>query len=157
MNDTPRTEPNAAELPQARRAFGIPFWLTALAIVGAGLVALGCTSNPGFPEPYADGEVLRSGLSIPPGQTFLLGGGQPAGFIVQAYNHGGVAVELSADPNEPETVSATIFPESQNEATFAPGQTALLTNLSDDTTARLKVTITSLKRGQTLGMRYVDR
>ncbi|CAN0457795.1 unnamed protein product, partial [Ectocarpus fasciculatus] len=81
--------------------------------------------------PYAQGEVLRSGLTIPAGQTFLLGGGQPAGFIVQAYNEGGVAVELIGDPTDSSSTSKTIFPGSQSEATFGSEQTARLTNTSD--------------------------
>lgn len=144
--------------PTARgRGARVPFWLTATGLLVVGLVVLGCTSPKGFPEPFAEGEVLRSDLSIPPGQTFLLGGGQPAGFIVQAYNDGGVPVSLTGDPATDDARETTIYPDNLSEAAFTPGQTALLTNESDDQTARLKVTITSLQPGQTLGMRYVDR
>ncbi|MEM1446948.1 MAG: hypothetical protein AAGF84_12895 [Planctomycetota bacterium] len=157
MNATPPTEVQADDTQNERRAFRTPFWVTAVTLMTAGFIALGCTSNDGFPVPYAKGEVLRSGLSIPPGQTFLLGGGQPGEFIVQAYNEGDVAVEISADPEDNRFKASTAYPESMIEATFKPGQTALLTNTSDETTAKLKVTITSLERGQQLGMRYIDR
>ncbi|MEM8782987.1 MAG: hypothetical protein AAGE65_09055 [Planctomycetota bacterium] len=144
--------PTHAQGLKSRR---LPFWTGVAAILTVGLVVLGCTSGGGFPKPYADGEVLRSGLSIPPGETFVLGGGQPAGFIVQAFNHGDVPVELAVGPIPSPTDRGRIYPGSQSESAFEAGEVALLTNVSDRSTARLKVTITSLQPGQQLGMRYI--
>ncbi|MEM7576897.1 MAG: hypothetical protein AAF328_05410 [Planctomycetota bacterium] len=157
MNHTPPYAIPAQTHCSARRAFGAPFWVTVLAILTTGFVTLGCTTGGNFPEPYVEGEVLRSGLSIPPGQTFVLGGGQPAGFMVQVYNEGTVPVILTGEPVGAQAKTLTVDPKSQAEANFEPGQTALMTNTSGDQSAKLNVTITSLQPGQTLGMRYVDR
>ncbi len=110
----------------------------------------GGVSDGGFPEPYAEGEVTRSNLSIPPGETVVIGGDHQGGLIVQARNTGPAVVTITS---KGDTVGARkVHPRDFNEATYAPGQAALLVNNSEKRTARLKVTITA-PPAQTLAMR----
>lgn len=97
---------------------------------------------------------INSNLQIEAGETFELGGGQAGSFTVTGRNTGPVAVEVlgKAEGAEAGMMRATVAPGASLEATFAPGEMALLRNTSASKTARLKLTIT----GDTsaLGMSY---
>lgn len=98
---------------------------------------------------------ITSGLQIEAGQTFELGGGQEGGFSVTGRNTGPVAVVvLGRLPGAQPAVRGTVAPGEAVEASFGPGETALLRNTSAQKTARLKLRIT----GDTasLGMTYSD-
>ena len=105
---------------------------------------------------------IRSGLNIPPGEAFLLGGEQRGAFTVTAENVGSVPVSIGPE-SEPRRLDAaagpdvhvTIEPGERGSMRFERGQAALFTNLGSKT-ARLRAVIRS---DTPLGMGYlkVDR
>ncbi|MEZ6191618.1 MAG: hypothetical protein R3C45_10055 [Phycisphaerales bacterium] len=134
----------------------IPCWRTTLSLTAL-LWLSACASRNDFPPaPRVGGQTLRSGLSIPPGETFILGGDQPHGFTVRANNIGPSGVEISADPNNDGSTPTILQPGANAEAKFEQGATARLRNLSDQRTAKLNVTIWS-PNNQNLGMRYTEK
>lgn len=121
--------------------------LTWLLLVGA--VACGWHHKP-FPEPLGEGEIGRSNLTIPAGQTFELGGGHEGGLRVRVANVGRAEVDVIDAVGEAVRVSRgeTV------DAIYGPGKKASLRNLSDRE-ARLKVVFTK-DTEQHVGMRYVE-
>lgn len=96
---------------------------------------------------------ITSGLQIEPGQTFELGGGQEGGFMVTGKNNGPVAVVVLGKAEGKAPVErGTVAPGGTVDATFGPGEMALLRNTSRQKTARLKLKITG--DTSSLGMTY---
>lgn len=97
---------------------------------------------------------INSQLQIEAGQTFELGGGQKGGFVVTGKNTGRVAVVVYGlkQGGRVPVERGTVAPGGAVNATFGPGEQALLRNTSSMETARLKLTI----NGDTsaLGMTY---
>lgn len=94
-----------------------------------------------------------SNLQIEPGQTFELGGGQEGGFAVRGTNSGPVAVVvLGKREGAAAVVRGTVAPEGTVNASFGPGEAALLRNTSGRETARLKLKISG--DTSSLGMTY---
>ncbi len=90
----------------------------------------------------AQAGVINSGLQIDPGQTFELGGGQEGSFTVTGRNTGPVAVVVLAQaPGAQPVARGTVGPGGNVDATFGPGEMALLRNTSAKETARLKLKI----------------
>ena len=81
---------------------------------------------------------FRSGLSIPAGETFNLGGGQDGSYIARIVNVDRVPVEIMTDAT---TVLVTIEPGEQLQYEFEPKTRALFRNNSASTVARLDVRI----------------
>ncbi|MCX9146826.1 hypothetical protein [Erythrobacter sp. WG] len=103
----------------------------------------------------AGADVLNSGLEIEPGQFFELGGGQKGGFTVTGRNTGpsAVVVYVMADGPDANLVErGTVAPGASVDATFGPGDMAVLRNTSTMETARLKLKIAG--DISTLGMTY---
>jgi len=102
----------------------------------------------------AEAGTITSGLQIEAGQTFELGGGQKGGFTVTGRNTGRVAVVVYglAEGARAPVERGTVIPGGKVDATFGPGEQALLRNTSSMETARLKLTITG--DTSSLGMSY---
>lgn len=110
---------------------------------------------------------LTSGLGIPAGEQFHLGGGQDGGYRVSLENKGPVAVIVRVVPGKTmlaggERGSATgapldmltINPGDEGVYRFEPGEQLLLTNTSDTRNASLRVRV----RGDTnLAMFYTPK
>lgn len=96
---------------------------------------------------------INSNLTIDPGKTFVLGGGQSGAFTVSGENTGNVAVIVLARDDEGDTELATIAPGESFKQPFARSEGALLRNTSANTRARVKLRVT----GDTgdLAMRYI--
>ncbi|HEX9952992.1 MAG TPA: hypothetical protein VGB53_14570 [Rubricoccaceae bacterium] len=102
--------------------------------------------------PSAGCQSIRSDLSVPARETFVLGG-DAGSFRVSVTNTGPVAVTLverAADGTE--TPRGRLAPRARAEAVFAAGSAALVVNASGRE-ARLEARITGQTEG--LGMRYV--
>lgn len=96
---------------------------------------------------------INSNLQIEPAQTFELGGGQERGFVVTGRNTGPVAVVVFAQaPGAKPVQRGTVAPGGAVQATFGPGEMALLRNTSAKQTARLKLKISG--DTSSLGMTY---
>ena len=94
---------------------------------------------------------LTSGLSVPPGETFRLGGGQRGGFTAAATNKGRVAAELFVLRDGERLEIATLQPSERGAFRFEAGDALLVRNGDRDTTAQLRVEV----RGDTnLSMVY---
>lgn len=119
-----------------------------LALLGG---TLGCHwHDKPFPEALGDGSVGRSNLTIPPQQTFELGGGHAGALRVRLANVGPATVEvLSADGGV-----VSVARGDTADADFGPGEKARLRNPTNQR-ARLKVVYTQDPE-DTLPMRYVD-
>jgi len=103
--------------------------------------------------PAAQAGEITSGLQIEAGQTFELGGGQEGGFTVTGKNNGPVAVVVLGQAEGKAAVErGTVAPGGTVDATFGPGEMALLRNTSRQKTARLKLKITG--DTSSLGMTY---
>lgn len=101
----------------------------------------------------AEAGTLNSNLQIEAGQTFELGGGQPAGFTVTGTNTGPVAVVvLGQREGKAAEVRGTVAPGGKVDAQFAAGEMALLRNTSGSRMARLKLKVTG--DTSSLGMTY---
>jgi hypothetical protein len=104
----------------------------------------------------AIGGTINSNLTIEPGKTFELGGGQKGGFTVAGRNSGSVAVEVlgriegAAMP----VTRGIVAPGGELNARFAAGEMALLRNTSASRSAKLKLKISGDTAG--LGMSYSD-
>ncbi|WP_298173217.1 hypothetical protein [Novosphingobium sp.] len=98
----------------------------------------------------------HSELTVPPAETFLLGGEQQAEMVVSGRNTGqtGVVILAKTGPAEdaPETVIATVAPGGQFRHAYAPGEIALIRNQSPSETARLSVDFTG--NASSLSMSY---
>jgi hypothetical protein len=95
---------------------------------------------------------LNSDLRIEAGQTFLLGGGQPAGFTVTGRNTGPVAVVVLAKGEAATVIKGRIEPGASVDAAFGAGEQALLRNTSDSRMARMKLVVSG--DTSSLGMTY---
>lgn len=96
---------------------------------------------------------INSNLQIEPGQTFELGGGQEGGFTVTGRNSGPVAVVvLGQAPGAKAVERGIVAPGGDVDATFGPGEMALLRNTSARETAQLKLKISG--DTSSLGMTY---
>ncbi|MFO6447651.1 hypothetical protein ACLBKU_10950 [Erythrobacter sp. NE805] len=102
----------------------------------------------------AAADVLNSNLQIDPGQTFELGGGQKGGFTVTGRNVGPVAVVVYglAEGATAPVIRGTVAPGGAVDATFGPGEQALLRNTSTMEMARLKLKVSG--DISALGMTY---
>ena len=98
---------------------------------------------------------INSNLQIDPGQTFELGGGQEGGFVVTGKNSGPVAVVVLGQREGATAVErGTVAPGGAVNATFGPGEMALLRNTSAREMATLKLKISG--DTSSLGMGYKD-
>jgi len=93
-----------------------------------------------------------SGTLIPPGQTFLLGGGQDGAFKVNACNTGTVAVDILRQSKDVTSLITTLTPGNCVDQAFAFGEMAKLRNTSKSNQASLKIKIN--RALNSLGMRY---
>ena len=98
------------------------------------------------------GRTLTSTTSIPPADTFELGGGQVGDFRVEGRNSGPVSVEVLAVTGDSTTSLGTFAPGAAIDHTFSNGQLAKFRNTSATEQAEVKVLITG-NTGQ-LGMKY---
>ena len=96
---------------------------------------------------------VNSNLTVQPGQTFLLGGNQPAGFSVAGTNSGSVPVVILTRGQGGDTPVATVAPGGTFEGDFGAGETALVRNTSDEAEAKVSLTVTGYT--EDLGMRSV--
>ncbi len=96
-----------------------------------------------------------SGLQIPPGQTFLLGGEQVLPLKVYACNRGDTAIDIKAKIGQEERLIAQVKPSECARHTFATGETVALTNLSDSQTGRMRVEFDAPVTS--LSMRYIGK
>ena len=96
-------------------------------------------------------DTIRSGLRIPAGEQFILGGGQKGGYFVTAENIGKADVTIYAREKDGKVTKIVDVPVgSTAKHQFKPGQACVLVNKTKEK-ASLKVTAT----GDTnLGMRY---
>jgi len=102
--------------------------------------------------PVAAG-TINSNLQIEAGQTFELGGGQEGGFTVTGRNTGPVAVVVLAQlPGAKPSLRGTVAAGGDVDATFGPGEMALLRNTSGTKQARLKLKVSG--DTSSLGMTY---
>ena len=96
---------------------------------------------------------INSNLTVQPGETFLLGGNQPAGFTVAGTNSGPVAVDILLRGQGGDTPVATVAPGGDFQGDFGAGETAVVRNTSTDTAAQVRLTVTGYT--EDLGMRSV--
>ena len=94
----------------------------------------------------------HSGLTVPPGDTFLLGGNQGAAIMVAGKNVGRTNVTILLRAAGKETVIADVSPGGAFEHRYSVGQTALIRNQSATTAAQLSVDFTGSPSN--LSMRY---
>ncbi|MEM1055808.1 MAG: hypothetical protein AAGI52_09785 [Bacteroidota bacterium] len=120
-------------------------------------VIRGDTGSLGMRYVQADGsaaprDAIKTNLTIPVGEMFVLGGGQENPFTAMLRNDGGATVRISEITAAGDTVSVgSLAPDATTTAFFGAGSTALLINTSDER-ARVWAEVT----GDTnLGMRYV--
>lgn len=115
----------------------------ALTATVAALTCVGCAT----PD-------LVSGLSIPPGQTFNLGGGQTGDYAANVLNHGETTVTLfTVTPTGGTTQLAQLEPGQQQSLDMDPNAPMMLRNESNARTAELRVEV----NGDTnLAMYYTD-
>jgi hypothetical protein len=101
----------------------------------------------------AEAGQITSDLRIEAGKTFELGGGQEGGFVVTGRNTGSVAVVvLGQREGKAPVVRGTVASGGEVDASFAPGEMALLRNTSGSAMARLKLKIAG--ETSSLGMTY---
>ena len=94
----------------------------------------------------------HSNLTVPPSDTFLLGGDQKAAMVVSGKNVGTTEVAIRARTGTTDTEIARVAPGATFEHSFAAGEVALIGNLSAKTAARLSVDFTGSP--DSLSMRY---
>ena len=96
---------------------------------------------------------IRSGLTLDPGATFVLGGEQRGTFHVEILNTGSATVRVTEVTVFNDTLAVAVVAQAETaSASFRRGSAALITNL-DPVGASLDVRIT----GDTnLGMRSQD-
>jgi hypothetical protein len=99
--------------------------------------------------------MATSVTQIPAGQTFLLGGGQARGFVLEARNTGSVDVEiLVVNTDGTQTSVAVLAPNQHVRQNFQPGQGAAARNRSSSVGAEM---FFQFNAGvSSLGMRYKD-
>ncbi|RTQ52156.1 DoxX family protein [Hymenobacter gummosus] len=118
----------AAPAPAAEAAVAAPDQRRRPAVMGAAVLAglLVATIS------WAGG--ISSHLLIEPGKQFVLGGGQPGRFKVEARNVGPVPVEFKERPRGGGLFGkATLAPGQRATLSFLPGSAALLLNPSGQT------------------------
>jgi hypothetical protein len=81
----------------------------------------------------------HSELTVPPAQSFALGGDQPKPMMVRGTNLGPSEVAILSRTGTVESLIATVPVGGKFEHSFAQGETALLQNKSTTATARLSV------------------
>ncbi|MEO1129534.1 MAG: hypothetical protein AAFX05_07480 [Planctomycetota bacterium] len=88
------------------------------------------------------GPDLTSGLGIPAGETFTLGGEQQGSYRAKVHNHGETTVTLltSTGGNEPFPI-AVLEPGDRDELRMGPAAPLLLRNESNVSDAALKVEV----------------
>lgn len=85
---------------------------------------------------------LRSQLFLAPAEEFLLGGNQPGGFKLEAYNAGKVPVSLSQKlPNTGWQVVGELQPGARTSVQFGERAAALVRNLSATTPGEVHLTL----------------
>ena len=94
-----------------------------------------------------------SNTSIPPSQSFLLGGDQRRPLRVIGTNTGSVAVDVAAVTASGETLIARVAPGEGFNAVFPRETTARITNLSADAVAQVQVRFSA--DTSAVGMRYI--
>jgi hypothetical protein len=94
-----------------------------------------------------------STTTIPPGQSFLLGGDQRRPLRVIGTNTGRVEVAVAAVAPGGMTLIARAAPGEGFNATFDPGTTARITNASTSQAAEVRVRFNA--DTSAVGMRYV--
>jgi hypothetical protein len=102
--------------------------------------------------PSADGQTIQSDLRVPPGGTFVLGGGDSGSFRVTATNVGRVAVTLGERRADGTEAYRALAPGARARVRFAAGSAALVVNCNS-AEARLDARIVG--GGEGMGMRYV--
>lgn len=95
---------------------------------------------------------VTSQTRIDPGQSFLLGGGQPGAFVVRGRNSGSVPVIIYQDRDGRRDSLGTAPPGGEIDAEFASRTMAVFRNTSATSSATVTVKITG--GGSSLGMRY---
>ena len=101
------------------------------------------------------GSTLNSTTWVPPGQTFLLGGGTAGDYTVSGTNSGQTDVEILSEQDGTTTTVAQLKPGASISHTFTDGQLARFRNLSATDQAELTLVV----KGQisSLGMRYQQK
>jgi hypothetical protein len=101
------------------------------------------------------GSTLNSTTWVPPGQTFLLGGGTVGDYTVSGTNSGQTDVEILSEQDGTTTTVARLKPGASISHTFTDGQLARFRNLSATDQAELTLVV----KGQisSLGMRYQEK
>lgn len=94
----------------------------------------------------------HSGLTVPPGDTFLLGGEQRDVMTVSGKNVGQTQVAILSRSGSTDTEIATVAPGGKFQHRYPVGQIALIRNLSTTREARLSVDFTGSPNN--LSMRY---
>jgi hypothetical protein len=94
----------------------------------------------------------HSNLTVPPADTFLLGGEQGAALMVTGKNIGQTGVVIKSRVGTTDTVIAQVAPGQTFEHSFAVGEIALIANESNTLAASLSVDFTGSP--SSLSMRY---
>eukprot|EP01037_Dinobryon_pediforme_P008565 gene8565-8657_t len=94
----------------------------------------------------------HSDLTVPPADTFLLGGDQGAAMMVSGKNLGQTGVTISARTGKTEVTIAQVAPGESFQHSFAMGEVAAIGNTSTTQAARLSVDFTG--SASSLSMRY---
>ncbi|WP_353228589.1 hypothetical protein [Novosphingobium sp.] len=94
----------------------------------------------------------HSDLTVPPADTFLLGGDQGAAMAVSGRNVGQTVVVIQSRVGSVDTVIAQVAPGGTFAHDFAVGEVALIANVSTTQAARLSVDFTGSPAS--LSMRY---
>jgi hypothetical protein len=95
---------------------------------------------------------LRSTTWIEAGQTFLLGGGQPGRFRVEATNSGGVPLTMLVQPEGGTAeVLAELDPGERATHVFRPGEMAQFRNDAERRRGEVRLVVSD---PDGLGMRY---
>jgi hypothetical protein len=95
---------------------------------------------------------INSNLSIPPRESFILGGGQANGFNVSGRNTGPVAIEIYAGEANTQRFIGRVEPGQSVVQKFRAQESAVLKNTSSTLRGEIKLRITGQTSG--LGMRY---
>ncbi|MEM7622140.1 MAG: hypothetical protein AAF235_02940 [Planctomycetota bacterium] len=115
---------------------------------GLALLTIGVLAGTGCGIPD-----ITSGLGIPAGETFLLGGQQEGSYRARVKNHGETSVTLlTSTDGGPLFPVAELAPGEADELRMGPGSPLYLRNESDDQDASLKVEVFGESN---LGMSYI--
>jgi len=85
---------------------------------------------------------ITSGLTVQPGEDFLLGGSQPEGFTVTGTNTGEITVEVLARRGTSDVAIGTVAGGEGFASDFGAGEVAVVRNTSGTQAATLQLRIT---------------